>query len=265
MKCPYKFPARSRKAMVEFMESIGSYYERPHRYPFSWNVKLPYCPRSNEARTLNPFHPDGGQFAPALDDAWQAEMESDYFDCRIIEDMRSGLDFYSVWPGVDQDEFKFSFAGRQGGHLILESAYGISLAGFDLESLLDVQTDWGVDESPYTFAEVRRLYRAIVQMDSDFSAEHVRDAMLHAIAFQRAQWEEEQAERLASLLGDAEAAKATAADILAAMRSSELPAVIVRESRLRVARLARDARTARIEAARIMFPDDAEELFGKAC
>jgi hypothetical protein len=246
------------------MESIESYYERPHRYPFSWNVKLPYCSRSNEARTLNPFHPDGGQFAPALDDAWQTEMESDYFDSRIIEDMRSGLDFYSVWPGVDENEFKFSFAGRQGGHLILESAYGINFAGFDLESLLDVQTEWGLDESAYSFAEVRRLYRAIVQMDSDFSSEHVRDSMLHAIAFQRAQWEEEQAERLESLLEEASAAKEVAADILAAMRSSELPAVIVRESRLRVARLARDARTARIEAARILFPDDANELFGKA-
>jgi hypothetical protein len=87
---------------------------------------------------------------------------------------------------------------------------------------------------------------------------------LHAIAFQRAQWEEEQAERLESLLEEASAAKEVAADILAAMRSSELPAVIVRESRLRVARLARDARTARIEAARILFPDDANELFGKA-
>lgn len=264
MKCPYSFPARSRKAMVEFMESIGSYYERPHRYPFSWNVKLPYCPRSNEARTLNPFHPDGGQFAPAQDDAWQEVMESDRFDYRIIEDMRSGLDFYSVWPGVDEDQFEFSFAGRQGGHLILESAYGINFAGFDLESLLDVQTEWGVDESPYTFAEVRRLYRAIVQMDSDFSHKRVRDAMLHAIAFARYQWEEEQAERLGSSLEEAEAAKAVAADILAAMRSSELPAVIVRESRLRVARLARNARTARIEAARLVFPDDAEELFGKA-
>jgi hypothetical protein len=127
-----------------------------------------------------------------------------------------------------------------------------------------VQTEWGVDESPYTFAEVRRLYRALVQMDSDFATEHVRDAMLHAIAFLRAQWEEERAEELQSLLEEAEAAKAVAADILTAMRSSELPAVIVRESRLRVARLARDARTARIEAARLMFPDDAEELFGKA-
>ena len=115
MKCPYRFPARSRKAMVAFMESIGGYYERPHRYPFSWNVKLPYVPSANTARTLNPFHPEGGQFAPTLDDAWQAEMESDGFAYRLIEDMRSGLDFYSVWPGVDQDQFSFSFAGRQGG------------------------------------------------------------------------------------------------------------------------------------------------------
>lgn len=263
-KCPYHFPARSREAMIQAMESIGGYYESGRRFAFSWNVKLPYCNRDNEARTLNPFHPEGGQFAPALDDSWEKEMQSDGFDWRIIEDMRGAVDFYSVWPGVDEGRFRFSFAGRQGGHLLLESAYGVDMSQLDFDDMRDVKTEWGIERSEWSFPEIRRLYRAIVQMDSDFSRDRVHDSMLHAIAFARYQWEEEQAESLESLLSEADAARDVAADILAAMRSSELPAVIMRESRLRVAKLAREARTARIEAARILFPDDAAELFGVA-
>jgi hypothetical protein len=171
---------------------------------------------------------------------------------------------------VDSDEFKFSFAGRQGGHLILESAYGINLAGFDLESLLDVQTEWGVDESPYSFAEVRRLYRTIVQMDSDFSAEHVRDSMLHAIAFARYQWEEERAAELSERVAEAEQDKATALALIGELKAARLACPVsfpaIRQAiRKAIANAIRDRREARIEAARLMFPSEAEELFGKAC
>lgn len=262
---PYSFPARSREAMIQAMESIGGYYGgRDGRSAFSWNVKLPYFSRANEAATLNPFHYEGGRFAPCLDDAWQAEMESDGFDYNLIEDMRRELDDWSMFPGVDSDQFAFSFAGRQGGHLILESAYGHDMSRLDFGDMRDEQTQWGIERSEWSFADIRRLYRAVTVMDSDFDSEHVKSAMLHAIAFARMQWEEAQAEHLGELIEEAARRKAIACDILAAMRSSELPSVIVRESRLRVAKLARDARTARIEAARLMFADDATELFGEA-
>lgn len=262
MGTPYNFAARSRVAMVAAIESISSpYYDSRERFAFSWNVKLPYCSSANEAKTLDSFHPEGGRFAPALDGAWETEMERDGFDGEIIEDMRCDVEDYSTFDG---ESVEFSFAGRQGGHLCLESIQGNDLKGFNIDSLLDQRTGWGLERSEYTFKEVRSLYRALVCIEHDFRAEAIRAAMLHAIAWTRMQWEEAQAERLETLLGNAKASKELAGEILAAMRSSVLPAVIMAESRLRVAKLARDSRTQRIEAARIIFADEAAELFGEA-
>lgn len=192
LKCPYSFPARSKRAMLAAIRDMGNpYWERHTCYPFSWNVKAPY-PFPMTAAKLNPYHYEGEAFDPSLDAAWEAEWESgNRFDW-LIEDMRRGADDYSSYPGEDQGSFRFGFAGRQGGHMVLESAFGYKLAGLTLAELVeDILPDWPL-------AEIKRLYRALVCMTADFAPDRVRETYAHAIAFQRYQWEEEKRDERAA-------------------------------------------------------------------
>lgn len=185
-KCPYKFPARSKRALLAAIRDMGRpYWERPHSYPFSWNVKAPY-PFPMKAEELNPYHYEGGTFDASLDAAWEADWEDvDRFNW-CVESMRDRADDYSTWPGDDQGSFKFEFAGRSGGHMVLVSAFGFKLEGLTLAELVeDIMPDWPL-------WEVKRLYRALVCMTDDFSRDNVRIAYADAVAVQRYQWEEEQ-------------------------------------------------------------------------
>jgi hypothetical protein len=229
--------------MIAAMESNGGYYERPHRYPFSWNVKWPYMPSADAAATLEPFNESGESFNSAWDSAWQAEMESDGFDSMIIESLRFGVEDFSDYDG---NEWAISFGGRQGGHLLLESGAGFKLAGFDLDDLRDAEQ--------YSFADVRRLYRAFTVMDSDFSRESVRKAFLHELAFRRSEWEAERRERIASLesdaIGDAATAVALIGELKAAKRACPIAApVICRTIRKAIATAIRDRRDSLRQAA----------------
>jgi hypothetical protein len=183
MKAPYSFPERSRAGMVKAIEAISSpYYDRPRSFAFSWNVKYP---RGIDV-TANGLAPYAqAPLDPALDDAWQGESEKpERFDW-LLEDTRRDVDEYSTYPGEDQGAFEFGFYGRQGGHLCLESAFG-----FDLSNMDDLAETLR-DPAETSFKDLRRLYRALVCMDSDFSRAKVRDAFAYAWAWQRMIWEEE--------------------------------------------------------------------------
>lgn len=191
-RCPYSFPARSKRAMLAAIRDMGrTYSERHARYPFSWNVKAPW-PFPMTAAELKPYHYDGGSFDASLDAAWAAEWESGERFNWMVGDMRERADEYSSYPGDDGGSFKFGFAGRSGGHLVLESAYGFKLSGLTLAELVeDIMPDWPL-------AEVRRLYRVLVCMTADFASDKVREEYAWAIAFQRYQWEEEKRDEKAA-------------------------------------------------------------------
>jgi hypothetical protein len=191
-RCPYSFPARSKRAMLAAIRDMGNPYWEGHTcYPFSWNVKAPY-PFPMTAAELNPFHYDGGAFDAGLDAAWEKAWESgDRFNW-MVEDMRDRADEYSTWPGDDGGSFKFQFVGRQGGHMVLESAFGFKLKGLTLAEMVeDIMPDWPL-------ANIRRLYRALVCMTADFAPDKVREEYAHAIAYERFTWEEEQQEARAA-------------------------------------------------------------------
>lgn len=194
-KSPYSFPARSRAAMIAAIEAIANPRSYDHRrWPFTWNVKLPYVPDLYTAERLNPEHYEGGTFDPSLDSAWEAEMQGESFDYHLIEDMRRQVEDYTDYDG--NDSFKFHFNGRQGGWLVLEEAFGIKFADFDLSELSEGRT---YDGYPFRFETIRQLYRALTVMDHDFRPEAVRAEMIHQVAFMRLQWEEDrQAEREAA-------------------------------------------------------------------
>lgn len=188
-KCPYRFPARSRAAMIAAMESIGGYggWNAPRRrsYAFAWNVKIDVGGRDYQAETLNPFHYDGGAFDASADSDFDSHLEeSDSAFWQIAEDMRRTID-ESEWSDYDgRTDFGFKFAGRSGGWLVLTSAHGRSMDGIDFDEMREDKDEW-------PFADVRALYRSLMVMDSDFSRKAVRAEWLHNLAFYRQQWEEE--------------------------------------------------------------------------
>lgn len=206
MKCPYSFPARSRAAMVAAIVAIARpYYDRPQRFAFSWNVKAPW-PVPVTASQLAPYAECA--LDPALDSAWEAECSDSIDRFRwLIEDMQRPFieGEYCTYPGDDAGAFSFGFYGRQGGHLCLESAFGLRL-----EHIGDIEEELS-DPAQTDFKFLRRLYRALVVMDSDFSREKVREAFAYAWAWQRQQWEEDtKAERArvnAAIAADYEASR----------------------------------------------------------
>lgn len=255
-KCPYSFPARSRAAMIAAMESIGGYggWNAPHRasYPFAWNVKLQYVPNIETAATLNPFNYDGDQFNAAWDSDFESYMQSGDFDSMIIEAMRGAVEDYSTWPGDDSGQFQFDFAGRSGGWLVLTNAFGLDLRGLDFESLRDPE-EW-------SFSEVRRLYRAVTVMDSDFSREAVRREMLHQVAFARTQWEESRTAEIAELEAEASGDEITARALIGELCEARrrLPVafpVICKTIRAAIRHALQDRRDSRRKATRLRDGD----------
>ncbi len=189
----YSFPERSRAGMIRAIERIASpYYERRSgRFLFSWNVKLGFLV-DDSAKGLAPYAES--PLDPALDDAWSAALESDSWrwGC-IAEDMGRDVEDYCTYPGNDQGQFSFGFYGRCGGNLCLESAFGQDMTG-DIDDFTAMLAD--KEETP--FSDLRRLYRAIVCMDSDFSRAKVRESYCHHLAFMRQSWEEERREERAA-------------------------------------------------------------------
>lgn len=186
-KCPYRFPARSRAAMINAMERIGGYggWNAPGRqsWAFAWNVKV-YSRNYDElAETLNSFHPEGGAFDPTLDAAFASYLEeSDSAFWGVVEQMRHRVTDCE-WSDYDGNTgFEFEFAGRSGGHLVLTRAHGRLLQSIDFDDMREDKDEW-------PFADVRTLYRSLMVMDRDFSDSAVRSEWLFQLAHYRYQWE----------------------------------------------------------------------------
>lgn len=204
-KCPYQFPHKSRAGMTAYLADHESYggWNHPFRRwsPLSWNVKL------------GGFSNDGkrGEFKanPEFDDAWDSYVQSSnsVWDW-ITEDMcRTYSDSeYTTYPGDDQGQWKFCFAGRSGGHMILESWQiarpqrdgkpdGLSLkVDFLRQFDRDSWVEW---LGEIEFSTLRALYRAVRCMDQDFTRDKLNREFEHQLNFRREQWEGEHAEELA--------------------------------------------------------------------
>lgn len=243
-KSPYRFPARSRAAMITAIQDIGHRrYYRPNAWPFCWNVKLDWSPDFT-ARELNPTEGANGPLDPALDDAWESYCEaSEGLFWGIAEDMaRNFTDSeYSTYPGDDAGAFEFGFEGRCGGWLVLRSAYGRNMADLDLDDLADTD-EW-------SFPEIRALYRAVVCMERDFSRERVKAEYQFHCAYRRGEWEREKREReaelRASLVANCQKIRELNREIKQA--AGALPETVESVARAEIKRLASDCRAALAE------------------
>lgn len=191
-KCPYTYPHRSKSGMIQYLTSHDSYggWNHPNRgwSPLSWNVKL-YS-----------FKTDGkqGDSKPneALDDAWgqYTEQNPELFNW-IVEDMQRTYaeGEYTTYPGNDQGDWEFCFAGRSGGHMLLQT-WKNSWANVDFLRDFSSEAEWGQWLDGLSFKNLQRLYRAVRCMDQDFTRTKINQEAEYQMSFRRQEWESEQSE-----------------------------------------------------------------------
>lgn len=190
-KCPYTFPHKSRKAMVEYLADHENYggWNHPYRRwsPLSWNVKIGNVSHDGK-RGENTVNPD-------FDEAWQEYCQhADHLFNDICESMASfyleGL--YTTYPGNDRGAWKFCMAGRSGGHMLLEGWEGMNLL-----TRFSGEDDWREWLGSISFGTLRTLYRAVRNMDQDISRDNINRNYEFELNFRRSEWEAEHARDIA--------------------------------------------------------------------
>lgn len=196
MRNPYHFPLKSRQAMTAYLAEHESYWPMNswnRGFVLSWNVKV-YRADYRGKHGSEPVN-------PAYDDRWDAyvELNHDLFWHACEDAARYLLDGeYSTYPGDDQGAYRFMLNGRRGGHLCLMACAIVPqprrwrMAPF----IFDDRADWEDYLGGLSFAELRRLYKAIACMDQDFTSEKVSAEISHHFNAYRSAWEAEQEEAL---------------------------------------------------------------------
>jgi hypothetical protein len=184
--CPYTFPHKSRAAIIEYLIRRDSRWYGHQKFKFAWDVKA-YASFGGDS--LRKAYSDD-DLDPALDSAWKSYIEGDesfFWDCcedagRYLSDGE-----WTSYPGDDQGDWEFSFAGRSGGWLVLEKWRG-----------QDVREIEALDLQGWAFADLKAFYRGIRCADSDFTSAKAKAEVEYQAGFRRAEWERERrAERAA--------------------------------------------------------------------
>ena len=206
MKCPYAFPLKSRADIVAFLDRRGRSYAY-RRYAFAWNVKTHGATFDGESLRR---HCPG--LDPAEDSAWEALLSDDNGGLvwTWCEDAarNSGVqdDEWTSYPGADQGDWQFSFAGRSAGWIVLEKWRGRDVRDIDAAELMDPEV--------WPFADLRAFYRGIVCADQDFTPARAAAEVEWFAADYREHWEAERAEeRAAEAEAEAEAIAAARPDL----------------------------------------------------
>jgi hypothetical protein len=208
MSCPYTFPHETRAEMVAYLTDRRPRAYDWQRYLFCWNVKVHSARFDGDSlRARAPEY----ALDPAHDDAWTRYIESDdSLFYHLCEDAGRYLEAgeWCSYPGDDQGDWAFRFAGRSGGWLVLEEWRGRHMHDFDPEEMLDSE-EWSDDD-------LTAFYRGIRCADSDFGPDKAAAEVEYQAAFRRDEWE---AERRA----EAEAAAARMAERMAEARPDLSP------------------------------------------
>ena len=127
-----------------------------------------------------------------LDSAWDSHFQGDdslfWTFCEDAGRQVSDGEWCS-YPGDDQGDWEFSFAGRSGGWIVLEKWRG-----------RDMRNPSDDDLAEMSFADLRAFYRGIRTADSDFTTAKASAEVEYHAASYREGWEEERkAERACEL------------------------------------------------------------------
>lgn len=190
-KCPYTFPHRTRRAMTDYiLNRCGRSYYGVH-YPFAWDVKA--WAADFDGDSLRARAPEY-DLDPGFDPDWESYVDSDdrfFWDCceDAARDVSEGE--WTSYPGDDQGDWEFSFAGRSGGWLVLEKWRGWNMRGADAETFAEMD-----------LPTLKAFYRGIRCADSDFTPAKAAAEVEYQAAFRRHLWEaDKRAEKAAEIAG----------------------------------------------------------------
>lgn len=195
MTCPYSFPLKSRRAIVDFLVNRDSRSYNHRRYAFAWDVKTHGARYDGDSLRSHIEDLD-----PALDIEWAAKCDSDYdlfweWAAEAARHVQDGA--WTSYPGTDQGAWEFSFEGRSGGWLVLDKFEGIAVAGVYSDPVeaadskrhgYDIQGAENLDAWPWD--RLQRFYRGIVCADSDFTPTKAAKELEYQAAFDRENWED---------------------------------------------------------------------------
>ena len=191
MPCPYTFPHKSRAAIADYLKRIGRSYDH-RRYAFTWNVKTWGADFGGDSLRAHVAGLD-----PARDAEFQDMAASDpYLFSHWCEDAGRHVaeGEWCSYPGDDQGDWTFSFAGRSGGWLVLEKWRG--------RDVRDVWAEDFMDRDLWPWADLVAFYRGIRCADSDFTPEKAAREVEWQAASWRAEWEAEAEEEKAEAARD---------------------------------------------------------------
>ena len=186
----YKAPLKSRTAILGFLAD-RSYYDRPFRYPLSWNVKvhsfsdewsdIADVVRSNFVDYVDEWTPEVAEVVKSAYEGLTDEDKSTlyYWALESAQDSVRDDDGYRMLYNEEKTVAEWLFLGRSGGHLCLSEFDGLNMSGVDLEEI--------------EFPTLRRLYRFVVQCDHDFRRDAVKEEMTQQYAFNFVQHHAEKA------------------------------------------------------------------------
>ena len=191
-KCPYTWPHRSRKAMVEYLSEHEHYHPMNSvngGFVLSWNIKV-YDPDSSGTW-------EGKKTRDDLNDAWEQHVRDtpDLFYQACENALRMWIDGeWTNYPGIEKGDWKFGVNGRSGGYLILTDAPGwcpAPRAWRMFRMIWDDSASYRDWLDSLDTATLRKFYRAVRVIDHDLSRDKIKAEMKYQYHFLRTLWEEE--------------------------------------------------------------------------
>lgn len=200
---PYTFPHKSRAAIAAYLDRDGRAYNHT-RFRFCWNVKA--YSADFDGDTMREHLPE---LEPAFDSAWsdylESHPESFWNFCENAARWVAEGDWCS-YPGDDQGEWAFSFAGRSGGWLVLIKWRGRKVSEMTGQDFLDPEL--------WPWADLVAFYRGIRCADSDFTpAKAAEEVECQAAAWREHLESEWKADRKAAAQAMADSIQAARPDL----------------------------------------------------
>ena len=200
IKCPYKYPARSREAKINFICGIGGYTDRDGRWPIEFCVGIYHADISFDhlwgkyREEYANAHPDAelSEFmAVAQKEYKRMDLEGSLYQV-ALEDCQRDIDkhwvdvYHQLWDGTPVDT-ELTLRGRQGKHLVLQHFGSLRLEGLREEELYETLTGQtgpdGEDVTDehklrrgfswyYDMEFIDQFYRYCVQCARDFTPQN---------------------------------------------------------------------------------------------
>lgn len=186
MKNIYTYPHKSKKEIIDYLLNHEAYGGWNHPYrgwsPLAWDVKVYNLDYTGGWKSE--YHEP---IDPLLDEKWDDYVRSDNNVVNLAtEDAQKEYieSEYCTHPGNDQGDWKFCFAGRSCGHLILQS-----WKSCDFLKMSDFH-NWECYLNDLSFSGLTTLYKGVRCMDVDFTRENASKNVSYQLNFQRVLWEE---------------------------------------------------------------------------